>query len=56
VAAAKPSPSPKAESWQLTGNSAINSSTQFLRTKPNGPLIIMTDGTVTQEKVSQSLW
>ena len=45
VAAAKPAPSPKAESWQLTGNSGINATAHFLGTTDNGPVIIKTNGT-----------
>ncbi len=45
VAAAKPAPSPKAESWQLTGNSGINAAVHFLGTTDNRPLIIKTGET-----------
>ena len=45
AAAAKPAPSPKAESWQLTGNSSINAASQFVGTTDNRPLIIKTNGT-----------
>ena len=45
AAAAKPSPSPKAESWQLTGNSGINAAAHFLGTTDNRPIIIKTNGT-----------
>ncbi len=44
AAAAKPSPSPKAEAWQLTGNSGINAASQFVGTTDNRPLIIKTNG------------
>ena len=44
VAAAKPSPSPKAESWQLTGNSSINAATHFMGTTDNLPLIFNKNG------------
>ena len=44
AAAAKPSPSPKTESWQLTGNSSINAASQFVGTTDNRPLILKTNG------------
>ncbi|MFB3120076.1 MAG: hypothetical protein ACE1Y2_06055, partial [Stenotrophomonas maltophilia] len=44
AAAAKPAPSPKAESWQLTGNSSINAASQFVGTTDNRPLIFKTNG------------
>ncbi len=43
LAAAKPAPSPKAEAWQLTGNSGI-AAAHFLGTTDNKPLIIKTGG------------
>ncbi len=44
AAAAKPAPSPKAEAWQLKGNSSINAASNFLGTTDNQPLIIKTNG------------